>query len=194
MWLRPELQINHGGDEAQPSDHLMHRLRVRIQNLERENEQQRAKLVQKGDRVQSLKRSQITLGAECCKLNSRLDAAERDNGHLRADLRKDAGEFDRMRDSMRGLPSPRTSLRGKYNQLKQRGGRLRGALNVLTNGNFGPALFLHMRGQLKERISGNSRRQVGEWVDTAYALWLQDEVDSGESTVTEEDSSTDSEA
>ena len=33
--------------------------------------------------------------------------------------------------------------------------------------------------------------QVGELVDTAYALWLQDEVDSaGESTVTEEDSST----
>ena len=31
-------------------------------------------------------------------------------------------------------------------------------------------------------------------MDTAYALWLQDEVDSGESTVTEEDSITDSEA
>ena len=40
---------------------------------------------------------------ECCKLNSWLDAAERDNGHLRADLRKDAGEVRRMRDSMRGL-------------------------------------------------------------------------------------------
>ena len=64
----------------------MHRLPVRIQNLERENEQQRAKLVQKGDRVQS----------ECCKLNSRLDAAERDHGHLRADLKMDAGEFDSM--------------------------------------------------------------------------------------------------
>ena len=59
---------------------------------------------------------------------------------------------------------------------------------------FRAALFLHIRGQLKDRISGNRRRQVGEWVDTAYALWLQDEVDSGESTVTEEDSSTDSEA
>ena len=55
-------------------------------------------------------------------------------------------------------------------------------------------MFLHIRGQLKDHISGNRRRQVGEWVDTAYALWLQDEVDSGESTVTEEDSSTDSEA
>ena len=74
----------------------MHRLRVRIQNLESENEQQIAKLVQKGDRVQSLKRSLLTLRAECCKLNSRLDAAERDHGHLRADLRKDAGEFDSM--------------------------------------------------------------------------------------------------
>ena len=97
MRLCPELEIHHDGDEAQPSDHLMHRLRVRIQNLEREI----AKLVQKGDRVQPLKRSLLTLRAECCKLNSRLDAAERDNGHLRADLRKDAGEFDRMRDSMR---------------------------------------------------------------------------------------------
>ena len=55
-------------------------------------------------------------------------------------------------------------------------------------------MFLHIRGQLKDRISGNSRRQVGKWVDTAYALWFQDEVDSGESKVTEEDSSTDSEA
>ena len=26
MRLRPELEINHGGDEAQPSDHLMHQL------------------------------------------------------------------------------------------------------------------------------------------------------------------------
>ena len=81
----------------------MHRLLVRIQNLESENEQQIAKLVQKGDKVQSLKRSLLTMRAECCKLNSRLDAAERDNGHLRADLQKDAGEFDRMRDSMLGL-------------------------------------------------------------------------------------------
>ena len=80
---------------------------------------------------------------------------------------------------------------GKYDQLKQRGARSRGALNVLTNGNLGPALFLHIRGQLKDHISGNRRRQVGEWVDTAYWLWLQNEVDSGESTVTEEDSSTD---
>ena len=48
-------------------------------------------------------------------------------------------------------------------------------------------MFLHIRGQLKDRISGNSRLQVGKRVDTAYALWLQ-------STVTEEDSSTDSEA
>ena len=103
MLLCPELEIHHNGDEAQPSDHLMHRLRVRFQNLERKNEQQRAKLVQKGDNVQSLKRSPLTLRTECCKLNSRLDAAERDNGHFRADLRKDAGEFDRMRDSMRGL-------------------------------------------------------------------------------------------
>ena len=79
----------------------MHRLRVRIQNLERENDQQRAKLVQKGDKVQSLKRPLLTLRAECCKLNSWLDAVERDNGHLRADLRKVAGEFDRMGDSMR---------------------------------------------------------------------------------------------
>ena len=55
-------------------------------------------------------------------------------------------------------------------------------------------MFLHIRGQLKYSISGNSRRQVGEWVDTCYALWLQDEVDFGESAVTEEDSSTDSEA
>ena len=76
---------------------------ARIQNLERENEQQRAKMVRKGHRVQSLRRSLLTLRAECWKLNSRLDAAERDNGHLRADLRKDAGEFRRMRDSMRGL-------------------------------------------------------------------------------------------
>ena len=82
-------------------------------------------------------------------------------------------------------------MRGKYDQLKQRGARSRGALNVLTNGNLGPALFLHIRGQLKDHISGNRRRQVGEWVDTAYWLWLQNEVDSGESTVTEEDSSTD---
>ena len=81
----------------------MHQLRVRIQNLDRENKQQRAKLVQKGDKVQLLKRSLLTLREECCKLKSRLDAAERDNGHLRADLRNDAGEFVRMRDSMRGL-------------------------------------------------------------------------------------------
>ena len=81
----------------------MHRLLVRIQMLESENEQQIAKLVQKGDKVQSLKRSLLTLRAERCKLNSRLDAAERDNGHLRANLRKDAGDFDRMRDSMLGL-------------------------------------------------------------------------------------------
>ena len=187
MRLRPELEINHDGDEAQPSDHLMHHCWSHIQNLERENEQQRAKLVQKGDRVQSLKRSLLTPGAEYCKLNSRLDAAERDNGHLLADLRKDAGEFDRMRDSMRGLLASCTILRGKYDQLKQREGRLRGALNVLTNGNLGPSLFMHIRGQLKDRISGNSRLQVGKRVDTAYALWLQ-------STVTEEDSSTDSEA
>ena len=103
MLLCPELEIHHNGDEAQPSDHLMHRLRVRFQNLERKNEQQRAKLVQKGDKVQLLKRSLLTLRAECCKLKSRLDAAERDNGHLRADLRNDDGEFVRMRDSMRGL-------------------------------------------------------------------------------------------
>ena len=34
----------------------------------------------KSDRVQSLKRSLLTLRAKCCKLNSRLDAAERDKG------------------------------------------------------------------------------------------------------------------
>ena len=72
---------------------------------------------EKGDNVQSLKRSLLTLITECCKLNSRLDAAERDNGHFRADLRKDAGEFDRMRDSMRGLRASCTRLRGKYDQL-----------------------------------------------------------------------------
>ena len=41
---------------------------------------------QAGSKGQSLKRSLLTLITECCKLNSRLDAAERDNGHLRADL------------------------------------------------------------------------------------------------------------
>ena len=100
-----------------PELEVRHKLLVRIQNLESENEQQRAKLVQKGDKEQSLKRSLLTLRAECCKLNFRLDAAERDNGHLRADVRKDAGEFDRMRDSMRGLRASCTRLRGKYDQL-----------------------------------------------------------------------------
>ena len=64
MRLCPELEIHHDGDEAQPSDHLMHRLLVRIQMLESENEQQIAKLVQKGDKVQSLKRSLLTLSRD----------------------------------------------------------------------------------------------------------------------------------
>ena len=110
----------------------------------------------KGDRVQSLKRSLLTLGAEYCKLNSRLDAAERDNGHLRADLRKDAGEFDRMRDSMRGLLASCTILRGKYDQLKQREARLRGVLNVLTNGNLGPLCFCTSVGSLKTAFRGTA--------------------------------------
>ena len=44
-------------------------------------------------------------------------------------------------------------------EIEQRGARLRGAhraLNVLTNGNLGPALFLHIRGQLKAAFRGTA--------------------------------------
>jgi hypothetical protein len=44
------------------------------------------------------------------------------------------------------------------------------------------ALYLHLSGNHQTRIPGNRRRQVGEWLDKAYALLLQEETDSGNST------------
>jgi hypothetical protein len=78
-------------------------------------------------------------------------------------------------------------LRSRLSQAKHAKARLavlRGALKVLTDGNYLLALSLHLSlsGNLQIRILGNRRQQVGEWVDEAYALCLREALDSGEST------------
>ena len=70
--------------------------------------------------------------------------------------------------------------RGKYAKAKL--AVLRDALNGLTDGNYLSVLSLHLSGNLQTRIPGNRRRQVGECVNEAYALCLQEELHSGEST------------
>jgi hypothetical protein len=172
----------------------LNRLRLQsqydTQNLERINEEQRAELVQMGSRVQALERSTRKWKLECFKANLRTDGVIRDNRILRANLQKDEAEFSTMRNSIRRLRAICIRLRERKDQMKEKRNRARGALNVLTGGNLGPALFLHMRGQLETRIPGNRRREVGDWVLAGYQLWLQEYIDSGESTVAEDGGST----
>ena len=89
-----------------------------------------------------------------------------------------------MRRSIRELKARVRRGRGKHEKAVQRLAVLRGAQNVLTDDNYLSDLSLHLSGNLQARIPGNRRRQVGEWVNEAYALWLpvQEELDSGEST------------
>jgi len=54
--------------------------------------------------------------------------------------------------------------------------------NDMVDNSYLSVLSLHLAGSLQTRIPGNRRRQVGEWVNEAYALSLKEELDSGEST------------
>ena len=166
--LRAELGRNDGQIQA---------LKTALTNLKADNEQQRAELGRKGGKIETLKQFIRRLRAECD--TPALENLERVNRNLRAELRKDADEISRMRRSIREL---RARVRGKHDKAVQRLAVLRGALNVLTDDNYLSVLSLHLSGNLQARIPGNRRRQVGEWVNEAYALWLQEKLNSGAST------------
>lgn len=62
---------------------------------------------------------------------------------------------------------------------------LRGALNVLTDDNYLSVSSSHLCRNLQARIPGAGDKLVNEllsWVNDACAVWLQEELDSGEST------------
>ena len=165
--LRAELGRNGG---------LIQALKAALRKVETDNEHQRAELLsvrRNGERIETLKQIIRRLRDECKNL-------ELDNRILRAELQRDADKMSLMRRSIRELTA-RLS-RGKYTKAIQRLAVQRGALNVLTDNNYISVLSLHLAGSLQTRIPGNRRRQVGEWVNEAYALSLQEELDSGEST------------
>jgi hypothetical protein len=153
-------------------------LKTALRKAETDNEHQRLELRRNGDRIETLKQFIRRLRAECNKLEQQ--NMELDNRIRRAELQRDADKMSLMRRSISELTA-RLS-RGKYTKAKQRLAVLRGALNVLTDNNYLSVLSLYLAGSLQTRIPGNRRRQVGEWVNEAYALSLQEELDSGEST------------
>jgi len=139
---------------------------------------ERAELGRKDEKIEALKSFFRCFRAECNNYKPALQNLELYNSFLRAELRRDADKISLMRKSL-------FKLRAKLSRRKHAKARLavlRGALNVLTDGNYLSALSLNLSGNLQTRVPGNRRRQVGEWLDEAYALCLREALDSGEST------------
>ena len=175
---RQHAELSRKDDKIKALKSFIRSLRSECLKVETDTERQRAELSRKDDKIKALKSFIRSLRSECNNHEIALQNLELDNSFLRAELRRDARKISLQRRSILKLTAKVS--RGKL--AKARLAVLRGALNVLTDGNYLPALSLHLSGNLHTRVPGNRRRQVGEWLNEAYALCLREELDSGEST------------
>ena len=177
---------NYDDHSNESNRQLLDRLLAYIRHLERNNEALSAELEQTCKQAHALKHSNRRFRAQRSEVESslhfELQSLERLNRHLQAELRKDADEHHRMKQSIRKLRRTCGRLRTQIDCVGESMTRFRDALDALTDNNLLPAVCLHRNGQLEEYIPEHRRQQVGQWVNTAYALWLQDQVDSANST------------
>jgi hypothetical protein len=110
-----------------------------LRNVKTDNERQRAELVRKDEKIEALKSFIRSMRAECNNYKPALHNLELDNSFFRAKLRRDADKISLMRQSILKLRAKLS--RGKHAKARLAVLQVRGALNVLTDGNYLSAFF-----------------------------------------------------